>query len=176
MVTCADSEGDIGSAPPPGKSKVLWVSRISIGPPAPPPRNRLDIPPPPSKPCKIIVFFEINHQKEKTKTVVRAVFWKSGLDHPGKNSWIRAWVSQHPNSDSGHYRPASKMSFGWRFSGGPIMARLYVLTGCRSVLNPTCIYSSILAMFFSGVRFVSVNVQFYINLLSTPPPPIFLKT
>ena len=56
------------------------------------------------------------------------------------------------------------------------MARLYVLTGCRSVLNPTCIYSSILAMFFSGVRFVSMNVQFYINLLSTPPPPIFLKT
>ena len=94
--------------------------------------------------------------KRKTKTVVRAVFWQSGLDHPGKNSWIRAWVSQHPNS--GHYRPASKMSFGWRFSGGPIMARLYVLTGCRSVMNPTCIYSSILAMFFSGVRFVSVNV------------------
>ena len=38
------------------------------------------------------------------------------------------------------------------------MARLYVLTGCRSVLNPTGIYSSILAKFFSGVRFVSVNV------------------
>ena len=38
------------------------------------------------------------------------------------------------------------------------MARLYVLTGCRSVLNPICIYSSILAIFFSGVRFVSVNV------------------
>ena len=38
------------------------------------------------------------------------------------------------------------------------MARLYVLTGCRSVLNPTCIFSSILAMFFSGVPFVSVNV------------------
>ena len=57
------------------------------------------------------------------------------------------------------------------------MARLYVLTGCRSVLNPTCIYSSILAMFFSGVRFVSMNIWFYINLLSTPPPPpIFLKT
>ena len=156
MVTCADPEGDIGSASPAGKSKVLWVSRISIWTPSPrpPPWNRLD--PPPPKPCKIIVFFEINHWKEKTKTVVRAVFWQSGLDHPGKNSWIRAWVSQHPNS--GHYRPASKMSFGWRFSGGPIMARLYVLTGCRSVLNPTCIYSSILAMYFSGVRFVSVNV------------------
>ena len=39
------------------------------------------------------------------------------------------------------------------------MARLYVLTGCRSVVNPTCFYSSILAMFFSGVRFVSVNVS-----------------
>ena len=61
---------------------------------------------------------------KKDKKVVRAVFWH----HPGKNSWISAWVSQHPNS--GHYRPASKTSFGWRFSGGPIMARLYVLTGC----------------------------------------------
>ena len=38
------------------------------------------------------------------------------------------------------------------------MARLYVLTGCPSVLNPICVYSSILAMFFSGVQFVSVNV------------------
>ena len=38
------------------------------------------------------------------------------------------------------------------------MARLYVITGCRSVLNPICIYSSILAIFFSGVQFVSVNV------------------
>ena len=34
------------------------------------------------------------------------------------------------------------------------MARLYVLTGCRSVLGPTCIYCSILALFFSGFRFV----------------------
>ena len=54
------------------------------------------------------------------------------------------------------------------------MARLYMLTRRRSVLNPTCIYSSILAMFFSGVRSVSENVSFYINLLSTPP--VFLKT
>ena len=65
---------------------------------------------------------------------------------------LLAFIFEQPS-----YRPASKTSFGWRFSGGPIMVRLYVLTGCRSVLNPTCIYSSILAMFFSGVRFVSVN-------------------
>ena len=167
MVTCADPEGDIGSAPPPGKSKVLWVSRISIWTSSPPPpRNRLDTPPPETlfiysflwnKPlkshCKTV---KVEDKKKKKKNVVRAVFWQSGLDHPGKNSWIRTWVSQHPNS--GHYRSASKMPFGWRFSGGPIMARLYVLTGCRSVLNPTCMYSSILAMFFSSVRFVSVNV------------------
>ena len=38
------------------------------------------------------------------------------------------------------------------------MAGLNVLTWCRSVLNPTHNSSSILAMFFSGVRFVSVNV------------------
>ena len=156
MVTCADPEGNIGSAPLLEDQKFYGFLELAFGPPAPPPPGIGWTPPPPPKPCKIIVFFEINHWKEKTKTVVRAVFWQSGLDHPGKNSWIRAWVSQHPNS--GHYRPASKMSFGWRSSGGPIMARLYVLTGCRSVLNPTFIYSSILAMFFSGVRFVSVNV------------------
>ena len=67
------------------------------------------------------------------------------------------------------------MSFGWHFSGGPIMARLYVLTGCRSVLNPTCIYSSILAMFFSGVRFVQRTFNFTL-IYCQHPPPIFLKT
>ena len=49
------------------------------------------------------------------------------------------------------------------------MAQLYVLTGCRSVLNPTCIYSSILAMFFSGVPFVSVNVKFLLIYCQHPP-------
>ena len=47
-----------------------------------------------------------------------------------------------------------RMAFQWRADNGPIVR----VAGCRSVLNPTCIYSSILAMFFSGVRFVSVNV------------------
>ena len=37
--------GDRGSAPPPGKSKVLWVSRICIWTPSPRPWNRLDPPP-----------------------------------------------------------------------------------------------------------------------------------
>ena len=68
-------------------------------------------------------------------------------------------------ADNGPIVRAQFWSFGWRFSGGPIMARLYVLTGCWSVLNPTCIYSSILAMFFSSVRFVSVNMYRLFNVL-----------
>ena len=145
-------EGDRGFAPPPGKSQVLWVSIISIWTPHLHPLEKVD----PLEKVEPSWKTVKNEDKKEKKTVVRAVFWQSGLDTPGKNSWIRAWVSQHPNS--GHYRPASKTSFGWRFSGGTIMAGLYVLTGCRLVLNPTCIYSSILAMTFSGVRFVSVNV------------------
>ena len=71
MVTFADPEGIgiEGSHPPPGKSQVLWVSRISIWTPW----KKFDPPgkgwallenvghPSPPKPCKIIVFFEINH-------------------------------------------------------------------------------------------------------------------
>ena len=29
----------------------------------------------------------------------------------------------------GHYRAASETPFGWRFAGGPIVARIYMLTG-----------------------------------------------
>ena len=29
----------------------------------------------------------------------------------------------------GHYLPASETPFGWRFAGGPIVVRFYVLTG-----------------------------------------------
>ena len=30
---------------------------------------------------------------------------------------------------SGHYRPTSQTPFEWRFAGGPIVARFYMLTG-----------------------------------------------
>ena len=90
---------------------------------------------------------------KKEKKTLSELFLAVGPGHP--------W-QKHPGSAHGSasiQTPASKTSFGWRFGDGPIMARLYVLTACRSVLNPTCIYSSILvAMYFSGVRFVSVNV------------------
>ena len=69
------------------------------------------------------------------------------------------------------------------------MARLYVLTGCRKAFQwradngliahahwVSISFESYMYLFldsgyvfFSGVRFVSVNVSFYINLLSTPP-------
>ena len=69
-------EGDRGFAPPPGKSQVLWISRISIWTPPPPLEKSLTPPgkgwallenvghpppPHPPKPCKIIVFLEIRH-------------------------------------------------------------------------------------------------------------------
>ena len=34
----------------------------------------------------------------------------------------------------GHYRPTSETPFKWRFAGGPIVVRFYMLTG--SLLSP----------------------------------------
>ena len=38
-------------------------------------------------------------------------------------------ISPQLKSKSGHYRPASDTQFEWRFAGGPMVARLYILTG-----------------------------------------------
>ena len=51
---------------------------------------------------------------------------------------IRGYVrSSRPyyNPISGHYRSASETPFGWRFAGGPIVARFYVITGLIHVVN-----------------------------------------
>ena len=43
---------------------------------------------------------------------------------------FKCMPSHHPIS--GHNRPVSETPFQWRFAGGPIVARFYVLTVCIS--------------------------------------------
>ena len=38
-------------------------------------------------------------------------------------------IATKPAFDVGHYRPASKMLFKWRFPGGPMMARFLRVVG-----------------------------------------------
>ena len=121
MVSCADPEGRgiEGSHPLLENHKFYGFLYLAFGLPISTPRPEKSLTPPPLE--KVGPSWKtVKNEDKKEKNVVRAVFWQLGPDTPGKNSWIRAWVSQHPNS--GHYRPASKTSFGWRFSGGPIMA------------------------------------------------------
>ena len=48
-----------------------------------------------------------------------------------------AFVDKGPSQHqiSGHYLSASETPFGWCFARGPIVARLYMLTGDAQILN-----------------------------------------
>ena len=50
-----------------------------------------------------------------------------GTENIPRIGWKHEEPSQHPTSC--HYRPVGETPFEWRFAGGPIVARFYVLTG-----------------------------------------------